>query len=243
MASYSEDLSKKELHEIQGKFLYYCRKDSKFMADFIKNGFKGDCIIACGKSTPLEGVIYNIDPILAYDVNVIGGILYAEEETFTDSDTSKVLVLCYQELINREGTNLYQFIDEFAPNLLKPKYKWSKPMEAKKMKTFLEKALNPDTLDSVVGATNIVLHIYEEGGKAIWDFIGLSGGTNNIYTSSDRNCPFKGIKEITDRLISILNETGKIIKDVYVVGDFLNGLEGKVIARKHSDGEYTLTVF
>lgn len=243
MATYSEDLSKKELQEIQGKFLYYCRKDSKFMADFIKNGFKGDCIIACGQSTPLEGVIYNIDPILVYDVNVIGGILYAEEETLTNSDISKVNILCYQELIARGGTNLYQFIDEFAPNLLKPKYKWSKPMEAKKLKVFLEKALNPDTLDNVVNATSVVLHVYEEDGKAVWDFIGLSGGTNNIYTSSDVDCPFKGIKEITDRLISILAETGKPIKDVYVVGDFLNGLDGRIIARKHSDGEYTLTVF
>lgn len=172
---------------------------------------------------------WSITSNVVFDLDVIDGLI--SPYLSFGSDSEKV-----SEVYVWADVESPEYID-FAPNLLDPKYKWSKPVSSKGLGKMLKTALSKENS----GFSKSVTNIYMEKDEMIWEIFGediehpksVVGGVSTI----------KNLDKYAKELMGYLSKLGKPVKEIYVIKDKDDNMKGKFIARKCSDGEYVLTVY
>lgn len=262
MATGSDQLSRKELAELQGEILKLCRGSESFKKNFMLNGLKfGDHTKKLKKpikfsSKELESLSshynneydwYDICREIVYDVDLISYFLYTGSESCNDYGDEDIFGLSVIYNFPNGG-----YLDEFIPNMLNPKYKWSKKHTIKDIPDMLYSIIHRDLFDSEenVELESFYLHIY---------------GVNSDCVSLDIKTPYavpytrvfskslistsqvSGNEKLHKHLRTVLeriSDLGKPIKEVYFISNFWSNYIGNnFISRKNPDGEYTIVIF
>lgn len=130
------------------------------------------------------------------------------------------LLYAFHPLRGLDKEKLYSTLDLLCPSVYGGK-KWSKPTSIQK--EALSKILCP--------CKNIgyIAHLYETKGNNVLD----------ILYNTESEEPDIDVDALTTQIVSMFGDN---IKEVYIV-ESDGKIKGKVIARKNTDGELTLTVY
>lgn len=255
-----ESLSNEQLLEVQKAIFAVCKDSKVFAEKVLKDGFKYHIIgeyevdddvkyedvvdtrtdeEKCVRNMPSGivdddgyGINYEIANIIVYDISVMKTILDSCS-TYDNKSSDEVIIQTFVKGVD---------FNECVPNLVKPIYNWSKPVNSKELGYLLREALSYEK-NGFDGSGNFdmsVTHIHMVNGDMVWD----------TYSDEDKSTSIVGGHSsinnhigYAEKLVKVISKMGKPIKEIYVLKGADDYMRGEFIARKHSDGEYTLTVY
>lgn len=236
MSEYSKDLTYEQILEIHKSVVEQCKLNNDFKNWFTENGAGMTALSRYG--VKLWEAEYDSDAVhnisypkeMVYHPKVLEKLLWGEAKYTTNGVFWTDVTLCVEQVTCD--------FDEFVPNIVNPKYKWTKSLKlGLNFGQLIEDMYVSSAADFTLSVYNCsIIKISMVNGKLC--FTCITGDR------ADEVVPYDMIdKGLVRKIMSSLPLSYWKVKEVYIIYNDDDISINNYIARKCDDGEYILTLF